>query len=150
MKRLLLALLTALMLNLAWAGPEEDAEMVKGLRLDAQKGGMTSQYFMGVIYRKGRAGVLQDYAEAVKWFRLAAQQGEPLSQQALGDMYSNGQGLVQDYVKAHSWFNLAAANGDPRAGKNRDTIANRMTPQQVAEAQKLARDCQVRQFKGCN
>jgi hypothetical protein len=38
------------------------------------------------------------------------------------------------------WFNLAAANGDEQAKGNRDIIVDRMTGEQVAEAQKLARE----------
>ena len=53
-------------------------------------------------------------------------------------MYDNGQGVPQDYVQAHMWFNLAAAQGNKLATKNRDRIARRMTPTQLAEAQRLA------------
>ena len=101
------------------------------------------------MYSKGQ-GVVQDYAEAVRWYRLAAQQGYARAQYNLGFMYSNGQGVVQDYVKAHSWYNLSAIKGDADAVKNRDIVAKRMTAQQIAEAQKLARDCQARNFKGCD
>ena len=45
------------------------------------------------------------------------------------------------------WWNLAAVKGDSNAVKNRDTIAKKMTPQQITEAQKLARECQARNFK---
>jgi hypothetical protein len=48
------------------------------------------------------------------------------------------------------WFNLAAVNGYSVGVKNRDIVANRMTPQQVAEAQKLARECQARNYKNCD
>ena len=42
--------------------------------------------------------------------------------------------------KAHMWFNLAAAQGIELASKNRDIIANKMTPAQISEAQRLARE----------
>ena len=58
----------------------------------------------------------------------------------LGAMYANGQGVPQDYVRAHMWFNLSAAQGNQGAAKNRDIAARRMTPAQIAEAQKLARE----------
>jgi hypothetical protein len=38
------------------------------------------------------------------------------------------------------WFNLAAVQGLPVAVEQRDLIAKRMTPAQIAEAQKLARE----------
>jgi TPR repeat protein len=101
------------------------------------------------MYDKGQ-GVVQDYAEAVKWYRLAAQQGDASAQYNLGLMYARGEGVVQDYVKGHSWFNLGAASGNANAVKGRDIVAKLMTPQQIGDAQKLARDCQARQLKGCD
>ena len=44
------------------------------------------------------------------------------------------------YVLAHMWFNLAAAQGDKQAAADRDAIAAKMTPDQIAEAQRMARD----------
>ena len=62
----------------------------------------------------------------------------------LGVKYATGQGVPQDYVQAHMWFNLAASRstGEVRedAVERRDQIAYEMTPDQLAEAQRLARD----------
>jgi TPR repeat protein len=55
-------------------------------------------------------------------------------------MYDNGEGVPQDYVQAHMWLNLAAANGDENAKENRDIAAGLMTSEEIAEAQKLARE----------
>ena len=55
-------------------------------------------------------------------------------------MYANGEGMPQDYVQAQMWFNLAAAQGAEQARRNRDWVAQRMTPGQIAEAQRLARE----------
>ena len=114
----------------------------------AAKGEVWAQSFLGDSYRNGQ-GVLQDYAEAVKWYRLATAQGNVSAQYNLGFMYGNGQGVPMDNVRAHMWFNIAALKGDADAVKNRDIAASKMTPQQIAEAQKLARECQARDFKGC-
>jgi uncharacterized protein len=59
-------------------------------------------------------------------------------------MYGTGHGVPQDYVIAHMWFNLAAASGDKEAAEVRDMLAAKMTPAQVAEAQKLAREWKSR------
>ena len=53
-------------------------------------------------------------------------------------MYENGQGVPKGYSQAYMWFNLAAAQGDEIAAKLRDKLAKSMTPDQVAEAQRLA------------
>jgi hypothetical protein len=59
-------------------------------------------------------------------------------------MYNVGQSVPQDYVMAHMWINLAAssATGDDQKqyARERDAIAAKMTPQQIAEAQRLARE----------
>lgn len=115
----------------------------------AQQGNAKAQSFLGFLYDKGE-GVPQDYAEAVKWYRLAAQQGSVAGQMKLGLMYFYGQGVPQDHVKAHLWLNLAAASGGVFPGLVRDEVAVKMTPQQIAEAQKLARDCVANKLKGCN
>jgi TPR repeat protein len=125
-----------------------DAEAVKWFRLAAAQGGALGQSNLGLVYANGQ-GVVQDYAEAVKWYRLAAAQGLAKAQSSLGAMYGKGQGVPMDDVRAHMWFNLAAVRGVVGAVKNRDIIAKLMTPQQMAEAQKLARECQARDFKGC-
>jgi TPR repeat protein len=89
------------------------------------------------MYDNG-TGVAQDDAAAVSWYRKAADQGYASAQNNLGVMYDNGTGVAQDYVQAHKWFNLGAASGDADAVKNRDLVASKMTPAQIAEAQRLA------------
>jgi len=58
----------------------------------------------------------------------------------LGGTYLGGQGVPQDYIQAHMWFNLAGAGGFTKSVELRDTVAGKMTLQQIADAQRLARD----------
>jgi S1-C subfamily serine protease len=88
----------------------------------------------------GGKGVAQDYAEAVRWFRKAAEQGDSQGQSNLGAMYSNGEGVARNYIEAYKWNSLAASQGDELARKNLQMEEMRMTPEQVAEAQRLARE----------
>ena len=59
-------------------------------------------------------------------------------------MYLQGQGVPQDYIEAHKWFNLAASKSSGKgydvAVNSREGIAEKMTPAQIAEAQRLARE----------
>lgn len=105
----------------------------------AEKGDASARFYLGVMYYKGQ-GVPQDYEEAAKWFLKAADQGEAFAPFNLGLMYYKGKGVPQDYVKAHMWFNLAAAQGDEKAAKRKDMVAQMMKPDQIAEAQRLARE----------
>jgi len=81
-----------------------------------------------------------DYATAFREFKPLAEKGETAAQYNLGLMYSQGRGVPQDYVQAHMWFNLAAAQDIKYAADSRDEIANGITPAQIAEAQRLARE----------
>ena len=78
--------------------------------------------------------------EAAKWFRRAADQGHSLAQAYLGLSYATGLGVPQDNIHAYMWLSLAAARGDQDAISNRNRVARQMTPAQIAEAQKLARE----------
>lgn len=81
-----------------------------------------------------------DYATAVRLNRPLAEQGNANAQYNLGTFYDNGLGVPQDKVRAYMWFSLSAAQGREGAAAFRDLIARRMTPAQIAEAQKLARE----------
>lgn len=48
-------------------------------------------------------------------------------------------GLPIDLVSAHKWFNLAALAGSQEAQYCRSDIADQMTRQEIAEAQRQAR-----------
>ena len=63
-------------------------------------------------------------------------------------MYENGYGVLQDYIRAHMWYNIAASSGNKMASNNRDIVAERMSPVQLETAQKLARECVRKKYKG--
>ncbi len=86
-----------------------------------------------------------DYATALKEWRVLAEQGNPPDQYNLGLMYANGRGVPRDYVQAHLWANLAAAQGHELARKARDIVAKKMTPAQLADVQRLAREWKLKQ-----
>jgi hypothetical protein len=132
----------------AFAGQKDTSSKTKALNKEAQewleaanKGDATAQYILGNMYEIG-LDVPQDYVEAVKWYRKSAEQGDYVGQCRLGHMYSNGRGVPQDYVEAHKWYNLAASRSAGKIALDgyRDDIATHMTPAQIAEAQKLARE----------
>ena len=119
--------------------PQNYKEAVRWYRLAAEQGEASAQSNLGVMYSKGH-GVPQDYEEAVRWSLLAAEQGHPKSQFNLGVIYSKGQGVPQNYVLAHKWLNLSAVEGDKKYEKRRTLVELRMSPVQLAEAQRLARE----------
>lgn len=122
----------------------------KSLQERATEGEAGAQFLLGVMYEQGQA-VPHDYAEAVRWYRKAADQGDATAQYNLGVTYANGQGVPQDYVQAHLWVNLAALRATPDEQKlyagRRDKIAALMTPAQLTEAQRLAREWKPKKWR---
>ncbi len=137
----------------AWAGWNEvDAALQRGdyatfireLRSLTEQGDADAQFNLGLMYANGQR-VPQDDAEALKWFRKAAAQDLAEAQNSLGVVYANGQGVPQDYAQALMWFNLAASRFPPgedrdKALMNGEFVAISMTPAQISEARKLARE----------
>ena len=127
---------------------QNHGESVKWLQKAADQGLLVAQYNLGSAYYHGD-GVEQDYAEAVKWWRLAAEQGDADAQYNLGIAYRTGNGTIKGFAYAHMWFNIAASLGSTTATEARDSVAKEMTPEQIAEAQKLARECVRKAYKDC-
>ena len=64
-------------------------------------------------------------------------------------MSEGRESVIYGYAYAHMWWDIAASNGDENAIKNLDIVAKRMNPSQIAEAQKLARECVRKKYKDC-
>jgi TPR repeat protein len=123
--------------------PKDARAAVIWFRKAADHGDATAKFNLGLIYANGE-GVPQDFTAAVSWYRDAAEHGFADAQYNLGTMYGSGKGVPQDYVTAHMWFDLAATGGNQEALQDREAVERRMTPAQIAEAQKLARDWKPR------
>ena len=100
-----------------------------------------------------------NYVIAMKWWRRAAVRGNTSAQMKLAYLYGDGRGGVPiDYTEAYKWYDIAAAivgarvDGLPVAASHkgekdnsdqlwyRDQVAKHMTSEQIAEAQRLARE----------
>ncbi len=87
-------------------------------------------------YRRG------DYAAALREWLSLAEQGNAQAQHQLGYMYLRGRGVARDDIHAHMWWSLAASQGNKASTLARKLVAGRMSPEQIAEAEKLAREWQ--------
>lgn len=108
-------------------------------RAAANQGVTNAQYSLGHMYATGD-GVPQDYAEAAKWLLKAADQGDPMSQLGIALMYDHGDGVPQNFEEAYFWVNLAATNQVPTASAYRDSLIQKLTPDQLTSAQRRAKD----------
>ena len=130
------------MYQLGHGVPQNDAQAIAWYRKAADQGEAEAQTNLGWMYQLGH-GVPQNYTQAIAWYRKAADQGEAEAQFNLGLMYAYGRGAPQDYVKAHIWLKFAASGASDAkiryiVVKARDALAAKMTPAQIAEAQRLA------------
>ena len=114
----------------------------------AEEGNAVAQNNLGLMYDNGW-GVLQDYKEAVYWYRLSAEQGYANAQSNLANRYYYGEGVNKDVVYAHMWKNISASNGYEPAKEELKIIEKKMTSSQIEEAQRLARECVKKNYKGC-
>ena len=124
------------------------AEAVRWFRAAADGGDPAAGFYLGVMFAEGR-GVPQDYEQAAVWYRRAADLGDAQALYNLGLAYAQGEGVSQDNVTAHMLLNVSAARFPPSEGgrrtaavTSRDVVAAKLTPEQLAEAQRMAREWQ--------
>ena len=111
-----------------------EEQMLEELLARAEKGELEAQYEIGWRSAIG-IGVPQDEPLGVRWLKAAAEGGHALAQNNLGARCLAGDGVPLDLVAAYKWFTLAALAGDRKAGKNRDTVASQLSPEQLAKAE---------------
>ena len=92
-----------------------------------------------------RTAELEKSRNLVDSYHTLAEKGDVHAQGNLGLAYYNGRGVARDYIQAYKWFSLvsaSAAGSEVRnqAIKNRDIVAAKMSRDQIAEAQRLARE----------
>ena len=116
--------------------PEDHVEAAQWYRKAADQEHAIAQWTIGSMYHRGR-GVQQNDAEALKWFRKAAHQGNRGGQVAVGMLYERGQGVAEDPVRALAWYGIAASQGSKVAARFKDRLQERMTAEQIADAQSL-------------
>ncbi|MBL4741133.1 MAG: sel1 repeat family protein [Sneathiella sp.] len=69
-----------------------------------------------------------------------AEGGTPEEQYRTGLLFATGDGVPTDLITAHKWFNLAAMNGVIEARESRAEISHDMSTDEIAVAQKMARE----------
>ena len=90
-----------------------------------------------------------DFATAIKEWIFLAKQGDVVAHFNPGVMYYNGQGVLVDDLRAYMWFDLSVSAGNDAAIINRERVIKLMTPSQIEQARKLAKQCLANEYKGC-
>ena len=105
----------------------------------AEQGFAFAQFNLGVLYDNGH-GVPMDDQKAIEWYRKAAEQGLSQAQINLGIMYAEGEGQPADLVQAYFWYAMADSQGDSQGPQAKRETAAKMTPAQLAEAEKKIKE----------
>ena len=117
--------------------PRPDAA-AEWIRKAAEQDFPDAQRELGRMYWTGD-GVDQDFKEMTRWYGRAAEQGDVGAQLFLADAYAYGYGVEPDSVRAYMWYEIAIRYWGTLAEPARNVIADRMTPDQIAEAVARAR-----------
>jgi hypothetical protein len=114
-------------------------DQFNAVRTNAANGQADAQAFLGWSYFYG-VGVIKDYVQAAKWYRMAANQGNAYGECGLGLCCENGFGVQRDLVAGYKWLNLAAAQKQKEAIASLASLDKAMTPEQIADGQRLSRE----------
>ena len=128
----------------------------------AAQGNGEAQAIAGIMHHVGQGGPV-DLARAALFFRQAAERGVPVAQYYLSVMLERGEGVPPDLPAAYMWRSIAieraragarASAADPlqheraadaasriaEAEKSLQSLAARLTPEQLTDAARLARE----------
>ncbi|MFQ5563391.1 MAG: tetratricopeptide repeat protein [Parvularculaceae bacterium] len=117
------------------SAPNEDAAY--WITKAAEQNYVQAQTELARMYRAGDH-VEQDFAKMVHWYERAAEEGDVGAQLFVADAYAYGQGVEIDLVAAYMWYDIALEYWGPLAVRARDLVAEQMTPEQIAEAERRA------------
>ena len=120
----------------------------KRLLQAAEAGDALAQCNLGILYDNGLDDngyiVEGGRPQAVRWLLAAAEQGLPRAQVKLAEVYADGPDISGSHTTACGWFLVAAMGlrGVHRhnARSEYERIASHLTPAQIAEARRFARD----------
>ncbi len=126
-----------ILLNDIVAPPSVDRGAVYWITLAGEQNYVQAQTELARMYRTGDH-VEQDFSKMVQWHLRAAEEGDVGSQLFVADAYAYGQGVEVDLVVAYMWYDIALQYWGPLAVRARDVIAEKMTVEQIVEAERRA------------
>ncbi len=129
--------------------PQDFAKAALWFGESASQGYSHSQFALGYLSETGR-GVSKDQSSAFKWYGLAADQSLAMAHNNVGLMYEEGRGVRQDYAQAYMRYSLAISLSNLNPGpaiQNLNSLTEKMTSTQIAQAERLAREWQQKNLR---
>lgn len=116
---------------------EATREAVEWLRRAADGGHTGAMIHLGKLYKSG-IGTPQNFELAARWLGEAARAGDAEGMVEFGRLHRGGIGVEQDSVAAYVWFNRAAAHMHMEGVQERDSIAIKLSPDELKRAQAMS------------
>jgi alginate biosynthesis protein AlgK len=99
----------------------------------------SANYYLGQLYLRGYLGEVYPQ-QALDHLLSAARAGQLSADFALAQMFSQGRGVKPNPVNAYVFSQLALPRNTPQTHELAHAIAQRLTPAQLAEAQRLLQE----------
>ncbi len=115
---------------------ETRAQALEQCRRLAETGDATAQYELGEYFYNQRL-TAQDLPAALDWYEQASLQGHPGAQLRLGQLFWHGEGVPANALQAYIVLKMAAVNGSDEAMDSADEVAQSMSREQLAHANRL-------------
>lgn len=97
-----------------------------------------AMYNLGYLYQH-TSPPTQNYVDALKWYKKAAALGSDSALVNIGQLYFFGLGVDKNYTEAYAWYTLASARGNKNGLRNKDLVAVKLTPFELASGDNLYR-----------
>ena len=114
----------------------------------ANEGVSNAQYNVGLMYHNG-LGTKQDFKQAYKWLLKSSEEGNLNSIRLISTMYALGNGIKKNFVRSYMWAKIGADNNDQNSKVLLDGLLKEMSSSEIDKANKLVRECNNKEFKGC-
>ena len=114
----------------------------------ANEGVSNAQYNVGLMHHNG-LGTKQDFKQAYKWLLKSSEQGNLNSIRLISTMYALGNGVDKNFVRSYMWAKIGADNNDQNSKVLLDGLLKEMSSSEIDKANKLVRECNNKEFKGC-
>ncbi|WP_373505650.1 tetratricopeptide repeat protein [Aestuariivirga sp.] len=111
----------------------------------AEQGDAEAQFQLGEMCAGGRLysagkGFLCSTKDSRIWTLKAAEKRHTKAMLSLSMRYLTGLGAPEDFAQAHMWANLATINGGWDARNDLRDLEELLSPEQITEGQRLARE----------
>lgn len=116
---------------------KDSGQALELYRKAAEAGNSEGMFKLAYAHHKGD-GTTVNFAEALRLYRQASGMGHALARNNLAVLVRDGHGTAADPVEAWVLFDSAAKLGNKLAAENRETLAAKLTPEQLATAQSMA------------